>query len=226
MTDPIRVLIAEDQALLRDSFRVLLDNTPGFVVVGEAGTGREAVRLALAEHPDVALMDVRMPDMTGIEATERICAQPTNTRVLILTTFDIDEYVYGALRAGASGFLLKDTTAADLLAAIRVVAAGEALLAPSVTRRLITAFGAQPRPSRSFHRRLTGVTEREREILVLVARGLSNTDIATHLTLSPATVKSHVGRLLTKLNARDRAQLVVVAYETGLVTATPTDLAD
>ena len=222
MSAPTRVLIAEDQNLLRDSFRVLLDNTPGFVVVGEAGTGREAVRLALAEQPDVALMDVRMPDMTGIEATERICAQTSGTRVLILTTFDTDEYVYGALRAGASGFLLKDTTAADLLAAIQVVAAGEALLAPSVTRRLIAAFGAQPRPTRRFHRRLTGVTGREREILILIARGLSNADIATHLTLSLATVKSHVGRLLTKLNARDRAQLVVVAYETGLVTATPT----
>lgn len=226
MTTPTRVLIADDQTLLRDSFRVLLDSTPGFVVVGEAGTGRAAVRLALSERPDVALMDVRMPDMTGIEATERICAQTSSTRVLILTTFDMDEYVYGALRAGASGFLLKDTTAADLLAAIRVVAAGDALLAPSVTRRLIAAFGAQPRPSRPFHRRLTGVTEREREILVLIARGMSNTDIATHLTLSLATVKSHVGRLLTKLNARDRAQLVVVAYETGLVTASPTDLGD
>jgi DNA-binding NarL/FixJ family response regulator len=226
VTAPTRVLIADDQTLLRDSFRVLLDSTPGFVVVGEAGTGREAVRLALAEHPDVALMDIRMPDMNGIEATERICAETRSTRVLILTTFDMDEYVYGALRAGASGFLLKDTTAADLLAAIRVVAAGEALLAPSVTRRLIAAFGAQPRPSRTFHRRLTGVTEREREILVLIARGLSNTDIATHLTVSLSTVKSHVGRLLTKLNARDRAQLVVVAYETGLVTATPTDPGD
>jgi DNA-binding NarL/FixJ family response regulator len=223
MTDPIRVLIADDQTLLRDSFRVLLDTTPGFVVVGEAGTGREAVKLALAQRPHVVLMDIRMPDMTGIEATEQICAETSDTRVLILTTFDLDEYVYGALRAGASGFLLKDTSAADLLAALRVVAAGDALLAPSITRRLIAAFGAQPRPSRMFHRTLTGVTEREREILILIARGLSNTDIAAHLTLSLATVKSHVGRLLTKLNARDRAQLVVVAYETGVVTATPID---
>jgi DNA-binding NarL/FixJ family response regulator len=226
VTDPIRVLIAEDQTLLRDSFRVLLDSTPGFAVVGEAGNGREAVRLALAQRPHVVLMDIRMPDMTGIDATEKICQETSDTRVLILTTFDLDEYVYGALRAGASGFLLKDTTAAGLLAAIRVVAAGDALLAPSVTRRLIVAFGAQPRPSRAFHRRLAGVTEREREILILIARGLSNADIATHLTLSLATVKSHVGRLLTKLNARDRAQLVVVAYETGLVTATQTDLGD
>jgi DNA-binding NarL/FixJ family response regulator len=225
VTDPIRVLIADDQTLLRDSFRVLLEATPGFTVVGEAGTGREAVQLALAQRPDVVLMDIRMPDMTGIEATEQICAE-ADTRVLILTTFDLDEYVYGALRAGASGFLLKDTSAADLLAALRVVAAGDALLAPSVTRRLIAAFGAQPRPSRTFHRTLTGVTEREREILVLIARGLSNTDIATHLTLSVATVKSHIGRLLTKLNARDRAQLVVVAYETSLVTAMPVNLGD
>ena len=223
MTDPIRVLIADDQALLRDSFRVLLESTPGFAVVGEARTGREAVRLALAHRPHVVLMDIRMPDMTGIDATGRICRENSDTRVLILTTFDLDEYVYGALRAGASGFLLKDTTAADLVTALRVVAAGDALLAPSVTRRLIAAFGAQPRPSRAFHRRLAGVTEREREILTLIARGLSNADIAAHLTLSLATVKSHVGRLLTKLNARDRAQLVVVAYETGLVTASNTD---
>jgi DNA-binding NarL/FixJ family response regulator len=218
VTDPIRVLVADDQALLRDSFRVLLDSSPGFAVVGEAGTGREAVALALAQPTDVVLMDIRMPDLTGIEATEHICAQTTDTRVLILTTFDLDEYVYGALRAGASGFLLKDATAAELLAALRVVAAGDALLAPSVTRRLIAAFSAQPRPSRMFHATLNGVTEREREILILVARGLSNMDISAHLTLSLATVKSHVSRLLTKLNARDRAQLVVVAYETGLVT--------
>jgi DNA-binding NarL/FixJ family response regulator len=224
MSDPIRVLVADDQTLLRDSFRVLLESSPGFAVVGEAGTGREAVRLALAERPDVILMDIRMPDMTGIEATERICAASEDAKVLILTTFDLDEYVYGALRAGASGFLLKDTTAADLLAALRVVAAGDALLAPGITRRLIAAFSAQGRPSRAFHRTLGGVTDREREILTLIARGLSNADIAAHLTLSPATVKSHIGRLLAKLNARDRAQLVVVAYETGLVTPAGTEL--
>ncbi|BEL05523.1 response regulator transcription factor [Actinoplanes sichuanensis] len=224
MTDPIRVLIAEDQALLRDSFRILLEATPGMVVVGEAGTGREAVSLTLAECPDVVLMDISMPDLTGIEATAEICRQAAGVRVLILTTFDLDEYIYGALRAGASGFLLKDSTAAELVAAIRVIAAGEALLAPSVTRRLIAAFGSQPRPSQIFHRRLEGVTDRERETLTLIARGLSNTDIATHLRLSLATVKSHVGRLLTKLNARDRAQLVVVAYETGLVTASGADV--
>lgn len=219
MTDAIRVLIAEDQTLLRDTFRVLLESSPGFTVVGEAGTGREAVRRALAHRPDVVLMDIRMPDMTGIEATEQICAATRETRVLILTTFDLDEYVYEALRAGASGFLLKDTTAADLLTAIRTVAAGDALLAPSVTRRVIAAFGAQPRPSRSVSRTLTGLTGRERETLVLIARGLSNSDIAAHLRLSQATVKSHISRLLAKLHARDRAQLVVIAYETGLVTA-------
>ena len=196
-------------------------------MVGEAGTGREAVQLTLDQRPHVVLMDISMPDLTGIDATEEICRRTSDTRVLILTTFDLDEYVYGALRAGASGFLLKDTTtAADLGTAVRVIAAGEALLAPSVTRRLIAAFGAQPRPSLAFHRRLDGVNEREGEILVLIARGLSNTDIAAHLTLSPATVKSHVGRLLTKINARDRAQLVVVAYETGLVTAARNELAD
>jgi DNA-binding NarL/FixJ family response regulator len=187
--------------------------------VAEASNGRDAVAQAARFRPDVILMDIRMPEMDGLEATRRILASDTTARVLILTTFDLDEYVYGALRAGASGFLLKDATAADLVAAIRVVAAGDALLAPSVTRRLIAAFGAQPRPSQVFHRALDGVTDREREILTLIARGLSNTDIAAHLTLSLATVKSHVGRLLTKLNARDRAQLVVVAYETGLVTA-------
>lgn len=200
-------------------FRVLLESTPGFIVVGEAGTGREAVQRALTHRPDVVLMDIRMPDMTGIEATEQICAETLDTRVLILTTFDLDEYVYDALRAGASGFLLKDTSAADLLVALRVVAAGDALLAPSVTRRVIAAFSAQPRLSRSFSRKLTGVTERERETLLLIASGLSNSDIAAHLTLSQATVKSHISRLLAKLNARDRAQLVIIAYETGLVTA-------
>jgi DNA-binding NarL/FixJ family response regulator len=217
VSEPIRVLIADDQTLLRDSFRVLLDAADCLAVVGEAGTGDEAVRLALAERPDVVLMDVRMPRMTGIEATQRICAQ-TDVRVLILTTFDHDEYVYAALRAGASGFLLKDTSAADLLAGIRVVAAGESLLAPTVTRRLIAQYVGQPRPSRPFSPRLSGLTDREREVLALIARGLSNPDIAAHLTVSLATVKTHVGRLLTKLAARDRAQLVITAYETGLVT--------
>ncbi|MET7666740.1 response regulator transcription factor [Micromonospora luteifusca] len=225
----IRVLIADDQALLRGSFRLLVDLTPDFTTVAEAGTGAEAVTLTEQHRPDVVLMDVRMPEMDGIEATRRICADPTTagTRVIILTTFDLDEYVYGALRAGASGFLLKDTPPADLLAGIRVVAAGEGLLAPTVTRRLIDEFARRPEPARPLPRRLDGVTEREREVLALIARGLSNSELAAHLSLSLATVKTHVGRLLTKLAVRDRAQLVIVAYETGLVGpggSRPTDL--
>ncbi|MEU1813338.1 response regulator transcription factor [Micromonospora sp. WMMD1076] len=215
----IRVLIADDQALLRGSFRLLVDSTPGLTTVGEAGTGVEAVALAAEHRPDVVLMDVRMPEMDGIEATRRICgeAATAGTRVVILTTFDLDEYVYGALRAGASGFLLKDTPPADLLAGIRVVAAGEGLLAPTVTRRLIDEFARRPEPARPLPRRLDGVTEREREVLTLIGRGLSNAELTEHLNLSLATVKTHVGRLLTKLAVRDRAQLVIVAYETGLV---------
>ena len=215
----IRVLIADDQALLRGSFRLLVDSSPGLSTVGEAGTGVEAVALTVERRPDVVLMDVRMPEMDGIEATRRICADPATagTRVVILTTFDLDEYVYGALRAGASGFLLKDTPPADLLAGVRVVAAGEGLLAPTVTRRLIDEFARRPEPARPLPRRLDGVTEREREVLTLIARGLSNAELAGHLGLSLATVKTHVGRLLTKLAVRDRAQLVIVAYETGLV---------
>ncbi|GAA4151147.1 response regulator transcription factor [Actinomadura keratinilytica] len=215
MTD-IRVLVADDQALVRGSFRLLVDTAPGMVAVGEAGTGAEAVELAARERPDVVLMDVRMPEMDGIEATRRICAA-SDVRVLILTTFDLDAYVYAALRAGASGFLLKDTPPADLLAAVRVVAAGEALLAPAVTRRLIAEFVRRPEPSRPVARELDGVTPRELEVLELVARGLSNTEIADHLRVSLATVKTHIGHLLAKLHARDRAQLVIVAYETGVV---------
>ncbi|GAA4071214.1 MULTISPECIES: response regulator transcription factor [Actinomadura] len=215
MTD-IRVLVADDQALVRGSFRLLVDTAPGLVAVGEAGTGAEAVDLAARERPDVVLMDVRMPEMDGIEATRRICAT-SDVRVLILTTFDLDAYVYAALRAGASGFLLKDTPPADLLAAVRVVAAGEALLAPTVTRRLIAEFVRRPEPSRPVARELDGVTSRELEVLELVARGLSNAEIADHLRLSLATVKTHIGHLLAKLHARDRAQLVIVAYETGVV---------
>ncbi|WP_376774035.1 response regulator [Allostreptomyces psammosilenae] len=218
---PIRVLVADDQALLRGSFRVLLETSPGLVVVGEAGTGAQAVELARRERPDVVLMDVRMPEMDGIEATRRIRSAPETAAVsvLILTTFDLDAYVYAALRAGASGFLLKDTPPADLLAAIGVVASGEALLAPTVTRRLIAEFARLPEPGRPLGRELDGTTEREREVLTLIARGLSNTEIAEHLHLSPATVKTHVGHLLTKLQARDRTQLVIAAYESGLVTA-------
>ncbi len=218
---PVRVLVVDDQELLRTSFRLLVDHTEGLTAVGEAGTGAEAVAMARQQRPDVVLMDVRMPRMDGIEATRHICESPETaaTRVLILTMFDLDEYVYGALRAGASGFLLKDTAPTDLIAAIRVVSDGEALLAPSVTRRLIAEFTRRPRPGQAPSRALHAVTQREREVLTLIGRGLSNTEIAEQLCLSMATVKTHVGRLLTKLHARDRAQLVVAAYESGLVVA-------
>jgi DNA-binding NarL/FixJ family response regulator len=216
---PITVVIAEDQALLRGAFRALIDSCPDLTVVGEAGTGAEAADLARDAHPDVILMDIRMPRLDGIEATRLICAAPDTqrTRVVILTTFDLDEYVYAALRAGASGFLLKDTPPADLLNAIRVVAAGEALLAPSVTRRLISEFARRPRPERLAVPELARVTDREREVLTLIGHGLTNTEIAGHLHISLATARTHVSHLLTKLTARDRAQLVITAYETGLV---------
>jgi DNA-binding NarL/FixJ family response regulator len=215
---PVRVLVVDDQALVRASFRLLVETAPGLTVVGEAGNGLEAVTVAASTQPDVVLMDVRMPELDGIEATRRICVPGSSARVLILTTFDLDEYVYGALRAGASGFLLKDAPPADLLTAIRLVAAGEALLAPTVTRRLIAEFAARPDPAPAPVR-LAGVTPREQEVLLLIARGRSNPEIAELLHLSPATVKTHVGRLLDKLAARDRAQLVIAAYESGLVTA-------
>ena len=217
--DPVRVLVADDQAMLRGSFRLLIEHTPGMSTVGEASDGAEAVALARRELPDVVLMDIRMPGVDGIQATREICssAELAGVRVLILTTFDLDEYVYAALRAGAAGFLLKDTPPADVLHAIRVVAAGEALLAPSVTRRLIAEFTSRPEPGRPPARTLDGVTDRELEVLRLIAQGLSNDELAAHLRLSPATVKTHIGRLLAKLHARDRAQLVIVAYNTGLV---------
>ncbi|GIG71159.1 response regulator [Phytomonospora endophytica] len=218
MSEPVKVLIVDDQALLRGSFRLLVDTAPDLTVVGEADNGVQAVALAAETSPDVVLMDVRMPEMDGIEATRRITAAGGDTRVLILTTFDLDAYVYAALRAGASGFLLKDTPPGELLSAIRVVAAGEGLLAPSVTRRLIREFAERPQaPSAELSAELAGVTEREREVLTLIAKGLSNTDLAAHLHLSQATVKTHIGRLLAKLGARDRAQLVIIAYESGLV---------
>ena len=210
----IRVVVADDQALLRGSFKVLVDSEPDLAVVGEAGTGAEAISVALEQRPDVVLMDVRMPEMDGIEATRHI---KDVARVLVVTMFDLDAYVYDALRAGASGFLLKDTPPADLLAAIRVVASGEALLAPKVTRRLIEEFARTPVLPRM--KGLDGVTERECEVLMLIARGLSNGEIADHLRLSLATVKTHITRLLAKLEARDRAQLVIAAYESGLVSA-------
>jgi DNA-binding NarL/FixJ family response regulator len=215
----IRVLVADDQALVRGSFRILVDTAPDLTSVGEAATGAEAVRLARRERPDVVLMDIRMPGMDGIEATAQITAAANTAavRVLILTTFDLDEYVFAALRAGASGFLLKDTPPGDLLAAIRVVAAGDALLAPSVTRRLIAEFARRPEPGQRPVAALEQITEREREVLTLIGLGLSNTEIATHMHVSLSTAKTHVGRLLMKLGARDRAQLVIAAYDTGLV---------
>jgi DNA-binding NarL/FixJ family response regulator len=214
----IRVAIADDHALVRAGFRALIDAEPGLDVVGEAADGAEAIELARTAQPDVVLMDIRMPGTDGVAATGQITSHETAgppTRVLILTTFDLDEYVYAALRAGASGFLLKDTPPAELLTAIRIIAAGDALLAPSVTRKLIREFARQspasPRPS------LDVLTDREQDVLALVARGLSNAEIATELFITLATVKTHVSRLLTKLAARDRAQLIVVAYESGFV---------
>ena len=215
----IRVLVADDQALVRGSFRLLVDTAPDLEVVGEAATGVEAVEIAALRKPDVLLMDIRMPEMDGIEATRRITGaeQAAETRVLILTTFDLDDYVYAALRAGASGFLLKDTPPADLLAAIRVIAAGDALLAPAITRRLIAEFARRPQPGQQPAATLEGVTDREREVLTLIGRGLSNDEIAQALHITMATTKTHVSRLLAKLGARDRAQLVIAAYETSLI---------
>jgi DNA-binding NarL/FixJ family response regulator len=213
-----RVALVDDQALLRAGFRALIDAEDDMEVVGEAGDGEKAVALVRRTQPDVVLMDVRMPGVDGLEATRRITAEPSlsDVKVVILTTFELDEYVFEALRNGASGFLLKDTEPVDLLAGIRAVAGGDALLSPSVTRRLIAEFATRSRPSAP-----TGVldvlTEREREIVALVGEGLSNDEIAERLVVSPATAKTHVSRAMIKLHARDRAQLVVLAYETGLV---------
>ena len=214
---PLRVLVADDQELVRAGFCVILEAS-GYVIAGEAADGAQAVALAASEKPDVVLMDVRMPVMDGLEATRQIAAAPGAPKVVILTTFDLDDYVYEALRAGASGFLLKDAPRADLIAAVRVAAAGDALLAPSVTRRLIEAFARRPATSAPPPSRLASLTPRERDILRLVARGYSNTEIAGELVVSEATVKTHVGHLLAKLGLRDRVQAVILAYETGSVT--------
>jgi DNA-binding NarL/FixJ family response regulator len=215
----VRVLIADDQALVRGSFRLLIDSDPDLEVVGEAGSGGEALTLAGTVRPDVVVMDVRMPGMDGIEATRRICADPglSEVRVLVLTTFDLDEYVHAALRAGASGFLLKDSPPPTLLAGIRAVASGEGILAPTATRRLIEEYTLRPAAGPVTSRRLETLTDREREVLTLIAAGLSNTELASRLFISMATVKTHISRLLAKLHARDRAQLVITAYESGLV---------
>ena len=211
----VKVLIVDDQSLVRAGFRMILDAEPDIEVVGEAADGLEAVLAARQTEPDVILMDVRMPTMDGIEATRLLTQREPPARVLILTTFDLDEYVYEALRAGASGFLLKDRPPEELVAAVRVVASGDALLAPSVTRRLIEEFAKRaPKVSRDD---LAELTDREREVLVLIARGLSNAEIAKALFVAETTVKTHVGHVLTKLGLRDRAQAVVVAYESGVV---------
>jgi DNA-binding NarL/FixJ family response regulator len=214
----IRVLLADDQALLRAGFRALVDAEDDLEVVGEASTGREAVALVRSLKPDVVLMDIRMPELDGLEATRLITADPelAETRVVILTTFELDEYVFEAVRIGASGFLVKDTAPADLLAGIRAVAGGDALLSPSVTRRLIGEFATRSRPV-AAPALLDPLTEREREVVSLVGEGLSNDEIADRLVVSAATAKTHVSRAMLKLGARDRAQLVVMAYESGLV---------
>jgi len=214
----IRVLLADDQALVRAGFRALLEAQPDMEVVGEAADGEEALALAHAHTPDVVLMDIRMPGLDGLEATRRIAADGRlgGVRVVILTTFELDEYVYEALRAGASGFLVKDTEPAELLRGVRVVASGDALLSPGVTRRLIEEFAARAKPPPPSGA-LEALTNREREVMALAAEGLSNEQIARRLVMSTATAKTHVSRAMVKLGARDRAQLVVHAYESGLV---------
>jgi len=215
----VRVAVADDQPLIRTGLRTLIEHAPDLELVGEATDGEEAVEVARSHRPDVVLMDIRMPLLDGIEATRRITADTAlaAVRVVVLTTFDADDYVHAAIRAGASGFLLKDAPPEDVLDAIRVVARGDALLAPSITRRLIEELAALPEPGRPPPPLLDVLTEREREVLVQVGRGLSNTEIGTALFVSPATAKTHVSHVMTKLDARDRAQLVVIAYETGLI---------
>ena len=216
----IHVAVVDDQALVRAGFEMLLDSAPDLDVVGSAADGAAAIDLVVRTRPDVVLMDVRMPVMDGLEATRRILSDDrcADVRVLILTTFDLDEYVYNALRAGASGFLLKDTPPADLLAGVRLVAAGEALLSPTITRHLIESFVQRPTETEPpDDARLYLLTDRERDVLTLIAQGLSNAEIGAQLYISPATVKTHVARILTKIDARDRAQLIIIAYETRLI---------
>jgi DNA-binding NarL/FixJ family response regulator len=215
----IRVVLVDDQALVRGGLRALLEAEPNVEVVGEAADGEAAVATVSATKPDVVLMDIRMPGVDGLEATRRIAADPglENVRILMLTTFEVDEYVFEALRIGASGFLLKDEEPVELLRAVRVVAGGDSLLSPSVTRRVVEAFATGPKPSAPALEGLAELTEREREIVALVGTGLSNHEIADHLVISPATARTHVSRAMLKLAARDRAQLVVFAYEAGLV---------
>ncbi|MFB6840988.1 response regulator [Streptomyces sp. NPDC056361] len=214
---PVRVVLADDQPLVRTALRMVITDTTDLVVVGEAANGAEAVRLVEETGADVVVMDLRMPGTDGIEATRIITAGPTGARVVVLTTFDDDDHVYGALHAGASGFLVKDMALDDILSAVRVVASGDALIAPSVTSRLIKEFTGRPRVTAAPRRRAEGITDREREVLTLVGRGLSNTEVAAELHISIATAKTYVTRLLAKLDARDRVQLVIIAYEAGLV---------
>ena len=216
----VRIVLADDQPLVRAGLRMVITDAPDLEIVGEAGTGTEAVRTVRELRPDVVVMDIRMPGMDGIEATRMITTNPPAPRVLMLTTFDDDNNVYAALRAGASGFLVKDMALDDILTATRVVAAGDALIAPSVTRRLIEEFANRPAAA-APPQRLDGITEREREVLTLVGRGLSNSEIAAELFIGHATAKTHVARLLTKLDARDRVQLVIIAYRAGLVSSSP-----
>ncbi|MCW8097909.1 response regulator [Streptomyces tauricus] len=213
----VRVVLADDQPLVRAALRMVIADESGLEVVGEAGTGAEAVALAEKERPDVVVMDIRMPGMDGLEATRLITRGPGGTQVIVLTTFDDDDCLYGALRAGAAGFLVKDMALEDILDAIRVVATGDGLLAPSVTRRLIRDFADRPVSQAPSARPVGGITEREREVLALVGGGLSNTEIAERLSISVATAKTYVSRLLSKLDARDRVRLVIIAYESGLV---------
>jgi DNA-binding NarL/FixJ family response regulator len=215
----IRVLVVDDQALVRSGFTALLDAREDIEVVGEAADGTEAIALTARLKPDIVLMDIRMPGLDGLEATRRITADPglTDVRIIILTTFEVDEYLFDALRYGASGFLVKDTEPADLVTAVRVVAAGDALISPSMTRRLVAEFASRAKPPPDTAARLDLLTDREREVVALVGEGLTNLEIGRRLYLSPATARTHVSRAMTKLHARDRTQLVVLAYETGLV---------